>query len=126
LRLSSERPWLVTHTVSPNGNSAEQEIWGVDTAGLSPEATHREGLEAVVSLPAAKLLGRGPIEGDMVRNVPRYAPGDPIPDPNRRAESIVAWAIEQLATALEKDIQGAKLIVRVGDATPERGEARDR
>jgi len=114
LRFSSDRPWIVTHTVGDVRGSVEQEIWGVDLSSFSTEATRREGLNAVISLPAARLLAHGAIAGDNALNVPHYAPADAIPDPNERARAIVEWAVERLAHGLERDIEGATLAVQVG------------
>jgi hypothetical protein len=120
LRFSSKQPWLVTHTVGAERNSPDQEIWGVDLSGLTPDITAREGLAAVVTLPATKLLGRGSIRGDNARHVPHYVPGDPIPDADARAREIAAWSIERLSAALSKDIPDARLVVRIGAGTGER------
>lgn len=114
LRLSSSRPWLVTHVVEVSDDPAENEVWGVDLTDLAPEATGAEGMTVVVSLPPARLLGHGPISGDRGRNVPRYRPGDEVADPDERAATMVEWALQRLSAALEKDIEGASLEARVG------------
>lgn len=116
VRHSAREPWLVSYVV--DHEAAQDEIWGVDLADLEPSASRREGLCVVVALPAARLLGRGELGGDKALHVPRYAPGAERPDPDRRAEEVAAWALRPLARALEKDIPGAELRVRVG-APPE-------
>jgi hypothetical protein len=120
LRLSPRQPWLVSYAVASAAGDEDQEIWGVDMSGHSVDWTTREGMNVVVTLPEAKLLGRGELTGDMARNVPRYAAGAERPDANARARYVVEWALERLATPLAKDIEGARLIVRVGpSSTPE-------
>ena len=117
LRYSAGRPWLIAHVVEPveGGGEVEPEIWGVDFTDLPPEVTGREGMVVVVSLPPAKLLGRGRIGGDKALHVPSYAEGAEIPDPAARAAWIVAWSLEKLIEALEGDIEGASLEVRIGE-----------
>lgn len=114
LRFSPRQPWLVTHTLSTGSESAAQEIWGVDLTELSTEWISQRGMEVVVALPAPKLLGRGPLVGDKALDVPRFAPGDAIPDASERARWIGDWALERLAAPLAKDIPGARLVVEVG------------
>jgi hypothetical protein len=119
MRFSQAQPWLVTHTVAEEQDSAAQEIWGVDLAGLTTQWIQRRGLDVVVELPAPALLGRGPLVGDMALNVARTRPGQPY-DAAERARYVAAWAIERLAKAITKDIDGARLVVSVGGAaTPE-------
>jgi len=117
LRLSPREPWLISYAVTGAEGDAEQEIWGVDISGHSVDWTTQEGLDVVVTLPEAKMLGHGPITGDMARNVPHYAPGAERPDANERARQIVEWALERLATPLARDIEGARLVVRVGSSS---------
>jgi len=116
VRHSAKQPWLVSYLLA--SPEAEPEIWGVDLSDLHPSATRREGLAVVVSLPPARLLGRGELSGDKALHVPRYSPGSDRPHPDRRAEEVAAWALRPLAEALAKDIPGAELRVQVGDATP--------
>jgi hypothetical protein len=119
LRMSAGQPWLVTHVVETSEDRSEDEIWGVDLAGLTPDATTAEGMTVVVALPAVRLVGHGPISGDKSLNVPHYGPGDEVPDPNARAAFVVEWSLERLTAALEKDIEGSSLKVVVGsDAAP--------
>jgi len=123
LRMSSGRPWLVTHVIELNEDREQDEIWGVDLTELPPDVTSAEGMVVVVALPAARLVGRGPISGDKALNVPRYGPDDLVPDPNARAAFVVEWSLERLTAALEKDIDGASLKVSVGpDTTAEESD----
>lgn len=120
LRYSSDRPWLLTHTVARERNSAEQEIWGVDLSGISTASTHREGLEVIYSLPRPRVLGHGAIGGDKAMHVPHVTPdGEPI-DAEERARSMIAWALQKLTSQLAKDIPGATFTVRF-DAEPAHG-----
>lgn len=121
LRLDWRRPWLVTHVVEPGPDPSTHEIWGVDLTDLRPEVTHRHGMVVAVELPAARHLGPGPLTGDKSVNVPRYRDGTPPGDPDERAAQVVEWALEGVSAALEKDIEGATLEARVGDAHPGHG-----
>jgi hypothetical protein len=121
LRLDAARPWLVTHVVEPSSDPAQHEIWGVDLTGLGPEVTRREGMTVVVELPAARLLGPGPLSGDKSVNVPRYRPGTPVADPNERAEFVVEWFLAQIEEGLAGDVEGAALEARVGPSAPSGG-----
>ena len=125
LRLSARQPWLVSYTVASGAGDAEQEIWGVDMSGHSVDWTTHEGINVVVTLPEAKLLGHGELGGDMARNVPHYAAGAERPDASARARYIVEWALERLAAPLAKDIEGARLIVRVGPSSTPDGAPSD-
>lgn len=116
LRLSAAQPWIVTHTVGAARNAPDQEVWGVDLAQVRPDATRRDGMQIVVSLPAAKLLGHGPIGGDKAMNVPHLATSAQAGDADARARSIVESALDPLAKGLEGDVEGARLVVRVGKA----------
>ena len=114
LKLDHKRPWLVTHVIEPSDDPTTHQIWGVDLTDLKPEDTRQEGMQVVLELPAARYLGPGPLVGDKSLNVPRYPEGTPAPDPNGRAAYVVAWSIELLTEALERDIEGASFEVRVG------------
>lgn len=116
LRYSSAQPWLLTHTVAAERNSSTQEIWGVDMTGLGQGASVRSGLEVVLTLPRARLLGHGPISGDKALNVPHVDPSAPSFDADARARAIVEWSLERLSGALAKDIPGAQLVVRSAEA----------
>jgi hypothetical protein len=72
-------------------------------------------MRIVVELPAARELGPGPLSGDKSVNVPRYRPGGPIEDPDRRAEYVAGWFLSPLAEGLAGDIEGASLEVRAGE-----------
>jgi hypothetical protein len=115
LRFSADQPWLVTHTIASSRNAPGQEIWGIDLSGISTRNTQREGLAAVVSLPPVTLLGRGAITGDNARHVAHYVPGAPIADPEERARTVIESALKRWTKPLAKDIEGARLVVRIGD-----------
>lgn len=115
LRYSTQRPWLVTHTVGGERSAGPVEVWGVDIANLEPQATGRDGLCVTLTLPPPKLLAResfGLDGNDMSNNVPHYASAELAPDPRERARSIVTWALERLIRPLERDIPGARFEVR--------------
>ncbi len=128
LRYSSQRPWLVTHTVGGERGAGPVEVWGVDLAGLRQEATGRDGLCVTLTLPAPRLLARewfGRDGNDMANHVPHYERAELAPDPRERARSIVNWALERLIRPLERDIPGARFEVRfqapLGVADPSGG-----
>jgi hypothetical protein len=117
LHYSADEPWLVTHTIGPDRDAGVVDIWGVDLAGLSADATSREGMNIVLSLPAPRVLARGPFgaqraRNDKARNVPHFASLESAPDPAERARSMVLWALDRLIKALERDIEGARFQVR--------------
>jgi hypothetical protein len=125
LRLSSARPWLVTHVIEVSDDPATHEIWGLDLTDLPVEVTQAEGMRVVVSLPGPKLLGHGAISGDKSLHVPRHRPGETVAEPGARAEWMAEWALERLTEALEKDIEGATLEVRAGDRARDGAEVGD-
>ncbi len=109
-RFTPERPWLVTHAVaSPEGPS---ELWGLDCAALPRELAHREGLQVVVELPAPRPLGRVSLEAQQAERVPLYAPAAR-PDPALRLQELALYLLEGIPRALERDIPGATIVVRV-------------
>ncbi len=117
LHFSSDEPWLVTHTVGPDRDAGEVEVWGVDLADFPVEATARDGMCVVVNLPEPRVLARGPFgeqrkRNDKARNVPHFASAEVAPDPRERARTVVLWALDRLVTALVRDIEGASLEVR--------------
>jgi len=121
LRYSSSQPWLVTHTVGADREHGEVEVWGVDLADLSPEATSRDGMAVVLTLPPPRLLARerfGHDGNDMARNVPHYVDAADAPDIEVRARSMVEWALERLISALKRDIDGVQFEVRFGVQAP--------
>ena len=110
-RFSSERPWLVTHAVArPDG---DPELWGIDCTALTPELAHLEGLTVVVELPAPRVLVRAPLEAEQGQRVPLYAP-ETSPDAAQRLSELALYLLEGIPKALERDVPGASLTIRVG------------
>lgn len=118
LRLSSSRPWLVTHLVERAGE--EPEIWGVELEGPRPGRVARAGLRVEILLPAPRLLGHGHLQGDRAQHVPRYPSRAAAGDPRERAERLAVWFLAPLIEALPKDIPGAELVIRIEAAEGER------
>lgn len=124
LRYSSSQPWLVTHTLGGDRAREPVEVWGVDLARLTPEATSRDGMCVTLTLEPPRLLARewfGRDGNDMANNVPHYASAQAAPDPRDRASSIVNWALKRLIDPLERDIAGARFEVRFSAAEPTSG-----
>lgn len=120
LRFSPREPWLVTHTVGPDRDRGEVEIWGVDLAGLDDRTTTREGMTVVLTLPAPRLLARGEFgaerkRNDKARNVPHFAARELAPDPRERASFMIRWALQRVIENLERDVAGASFEVRFED-----------
>ncbi len=111
-RFSTAMPWLVTHAVA-SAEEGEPEIWGIDCTALTPELARLEGMTVVVELPRPRLLGRGRLAGDEARHVPVYAATQAVPDPSGRLKELALFFLEGLPRALERDIPGACLEIRV-------------
>lgn len=116
LRYEAERPWILSHTRGTERNDAAQEVWGIDLGELSDALVRREGLAIVVELPRAHVLGRGPIGGDKVRNVPHFSPDAPAYDADARVRGIVEWSLAKVGRSLGRDVPGATLAVRTQGA----------
>lgn len=110
-RFAPEMPWLVTHAVARTGS--EPELWGIDCSSLPHEVARLEGLTVVVALPAPRLLGRAPLDGEQVQRVPLFAP-EVSPDAAQRLSELALYLLEGIPGALERDVPGAKLVIRVG------------
>jgi len=93
----------------------EPELWGIDCESLPQDLAHLEGLTVVVELPAPRMLARASLTGDQGQRVPLYAP-EVQPDAAERLEELALYLLEGLPHALERDVPGAKLVIRV--ATP--------
>ena len=65
----------------------------------------------MVSL-ASRPLGRAPLDGDQVQRVPLYAPDVPL-DAAQRLQDLALYLLEGMPAALERDVPGAKLVIRV-------------
>lgn len=123
LRYSSSQPWLVTHTLGGDREREPVEVWGVDLARLTPDATSRDGMCVTLTLEPPKLLARerfGLDGNDMANNVPHYANAQAAPEARDRAISIVKWALKRLIDPLQRDIEGASFEVRfsAGESAP--------
>ncbi len=125
LRVSAQLPYLVTHELLTGVQDAPPELLGVDLTQLSPEWVERESLRVVVSLPAARRLGRAWIGADKSLFVPKVRAGEPQPDlasADARARSVAEHALKPWIEALPRDVPGAVLSVRVGGVHGERGQ----
>jgi hypothetical protein len=118
LRYEVEKPWILSHTSGAERNDAAQEVWGIDLADWSDARVRREQLAVVVEVPRARVLGRGPIAGDKVRNVPHFTPDAPPFDADARVRGIVEWSLAKVGRSLGRDVPGASLVVR----TEQRGD----
>lgn len=112
-RFSADMPWIVTHAVE-DAAGGEPMVFGVDTEGLPRELTHLEGLTVVVELPAPAPLGRARLSGDRAAHVPVFAADAPVPDARERLRELATWFLEGLPAALEQDIEGARVEIRIG------------
>ena len=111
-RASAEHPWIITHQIELNDGDPP-EVWGIDASALPLELSRVEGRVVVVELPAPTLLGRAKVPAPDERKLPTYTDRKEVPDPAQRLESLAIWFLEKLPAALEKDIEGARLEVRV-------------
>src|SRR5262245_31400553 len=109
-RFSPDMPWLVTHAVA--SADGPPELWGIECAALPVDLAHREGLSVVVELPAPRALGRLTLAADQQSRVPLFAPAAS-PDPATRVSELALYLLEGIPRALERDIPGASLVVRV-------------
>jgi len=109
-RFAPDRPWLVTHAVARG--EGDPELWGIDCASLPQDLAHLEGLTVVVELPAPRMLARGSLGGEEVQRVPVYAPDVQL-DAAQRLKELALFLLEGLPGALERDVAGAKLVIRV-------------
>jgi len=109
-RFSPTRPWLVTHAVARS--DGEPELWGIDCTSLTPELAHLEGLTVVVDLPAPRVLARASLASEQSQRVPLYAP-ETSPDAAQRLSELALYLLEGIPGALERDVPGARLEIRV-------------
>ena len=113
-RFARTNPWLVTHRVE-RGDGEPPEVWGLVLDALDPAVTTRaEDGRVIVRLPEPELLGRVALEGHNAAGVPTFG-ADEAPEPREALREKVEWLLEALAEALSADIEGAELVVRVGD-----------
>jgi len=112
-RVSAEHPWIVTHTVEAEDGGAPF-VHGVDVQDLSHDLLRREGLTVVLQLDAPRMLGRARLGGDSAEHIPHYRAEVPQDVADARLREIVEFLLADLVKALEKDIEGASLEVRIG------------
>lgn len=111
LRYSAGLPALVTHVSEPDGPGQPPRIHGVDLAGPRPALVVRRDLRVEVRLGAPQLLVEGRLEGEAADRVPKAGPGTG-PEAGRAfAQGVLEWALEPLAEALPRDIEGAELAI---------------
>jgi len=108
LRYSSLHPGLITHTVRHADGPSE--IWGVDLSGSRPARLERDGLIVTAFLSEPRLLGHGVLTGMNADRIPYFEAGMEIPDPKKRAIDLCEHFLGKLRRALEKDIEGARLV----------------
>lgn len=114
-RISEERPWIVTHTLAATDGGPPR-VFGLDVSDLPAEGILRqEGMTLYLELPAPVEVGRAVLTGDNAEHIPAYErPGD-VPDPAARLGELVEWFLADLMGALEREIEGARFEVRIGD-----------
>lgn len=111
-RFSTELPWLVTHAVV-HDDGGDPELFGIDCEALPLELSRIEELTVVVDLPRPRSLGRHALVGDMALRVPRIPPGRDY-DAERRLVDLARHLLGGIPAALEKDIEDASLVFRIG------------
>jgi hypothetical protein len=112
-RFSADMPWLVTHAIASGAEPPE--IWGIDCSALPLELAHLEGLTVVVELPAPRRLGNAALGAELLERVPLFAP-EVRPDGRARLGELALHLLEGMPRALERDVPGAALVVRVAEA----------
>ena len=117
LRLSSQQRWLVTHVVASDQAGQPGEVWGVDFTDLPVDVIRRDGMQVVIELPAAILLAQSRLVGEHASRVPRYSRSAEIPNPDRRVEEMIRYALrhpDDFIARVEREIEGASIVVRCG------------
>jgi hypothetical protein len=109
-RFTPEMPWLVTHALADGAGPPQ--LFGVDCAALPQDLARLEGLKVVVELPAPCALGRATLDGERSHRVPLFAP-DASPDGARELKELALYLLEGIPGALERDVPGATLEIRV-------------
>jgi len=110
-RISSQQPWIVTHTVGAAGEAGD--VWGIVSDELPRDLVHADGTRVVVTLPAPRFLATTVLVGDHARSVPRVAPGDPPPDASELLLRIARYALKIQIDDIREDIEGAELVIEV-------------
>jgi hypothetical protein len=115
-RFAPEMPWLVTHArVQPSPAGGAHEVWGVDCAELPQDLARIDGLTVVVTLPAPRPLGHVDLASEPASRVPVLGPGEEV-DAAARLTALALHLLEDMPRALERDIPGARIEIRVADA----------
>jgi len=115
MRFSADEPWLVTHAIGRSATTGGTvEIHGIDLAAMPLEIARIDGSTVRVRLPLPGKLGVGPLRGEHALSVPIAASPELAPDPVGRAVFLVRFALDGLAQALERDIEGAELVIEIG------------
>jgi hypothetical protein len=115
-RFSAEMPWLVTHAIASGVEPPE--IWGIDCSTLPLDLAHVEGLTVIVTLPVPRRLGNAALAAELLERVPLFAP-EARPDGRARLVELALHLLEGMPRALERDVPGAALEIRVAEAEPE-------
>ncbi len=111
-RFTPELPWLVTHAIEA-ADGGKPELWGIDCDELPMQLSEIEDMTVVIDLPPSRALGRHELHGDMVEHVPLMSETGSF-DGDKRLADIAIYLLEGMPRALEKDIEGARIRVRVG------------
>lgn len=117
MRYSAEHPWLVAFAV---GDAGDALFTGIDIGAMPKSLTRAEGLTVHVTLPAPVELGRTALTGDRAPFVPLHPDSTRAPNAEgarARVQEVVEWALKDIAKALARDIEGARLVVEVGPHT---------
>ena len=112
-RFSEQHPWVVTHAVEEGGARI---AYGVDAEALTPELSRVDGLTVVVDVPAATRLGPIELVGERARSVPIVETPPDEAELRDRLATLLLWFLEGLPAALEEDIEGASIELRIGGA----------
>jgi hypothetical protein len=116
-RVSEEHPWIVTHAVRAPGELGAPLAFGLDVSGLRKEGLfEREGLVVVLRLDPPVQLGPLELGGDATSHVPVHPAEPSREEADARLLELARWFLKDLVTAIEADIPGARLEIRVGSA----------
>lgn len=109
-RYSEQQPWLVIHVL--NDGNGPPRVFGVDLSDLDTDLCRIEGMDVVLQLPVATILTTEALTGARVDRIPvlSVAPEDP----QQLALDKLAWLVGGLGSALQRDIEGARLRVCLG------------
>jgi hypothetical protein len=111
-RVSADLPWIVTHTVAASDGGAPY-VHGIDVGALPRDLLSREGTTVVLHLARPRGLGRASLGGDSTAHIPHYASDVAQEVADARLREVVAYLLDDLIAALEKDIEGARFEIRL-------------